>query len=167
MADTTASDQLFTELERFWPITVDQMSVIEHGLETGQLTMAALHDTAADGLQRLLDTTGIAASYAATRPVPGPCPDWCELPAGHPYEDASVSDVRYHQIKIGAAGTTSVEISADETLGADGQVTITGPRVVVLAEDDFTELDAATAGQLGWLLSVASGKLTRIGGQQR
>ncbi len=94
-------------------------------------------------------------------PVPGPCPAWCEQPAGHVYDSTATDGtyhLRFHEVEIG----DMVSVVQEEKRLADGTTVIGATHVACYI--DSTELDADRAAEQGAALLRAATKLREISG---
>lgn len=99
-------------------------------------------------------------------PTNRPCPPWCTVGAGHPYDVTTqcleTPDARIHDRSIGTAGDVTIRISAIEHvhLGEHGITIDVEPPTV----EDFEvgELEADQADELAHLLHTAAAQLRAI-----
>ena len=77
----------------------------------------------------------VEATVPAVTP---PCPAWCTLPAGHPYDSYDVgSDLPMTHLR-GHVGFTAEHVQVDATeRSQDGAVTVDVPTAFVNVEDDL------------------------------
>lgn len=98
---------------------------------------------------------------ARRRPtVTPPCPAWCRLETGHPYEGVdldNVTFVRFHESR--REGTTAV---SQEEWNRSGDVTLEPPTVSIL-DSVHEECTAARARELAAELLSAADLLDRVG----
>jgi len=138
-----------------FPITTAVPATFEAFMAANNLT----HDHPnLDGWRRVWQNEVQVEAGAPT--VMPPCPDWCTLPAGHPYDsydvggDLPLTHLREH------AGFTAEHVQVDATeRNQDGRVTVDAPTAFVNVEDD---LDAAAVRAFAADLLRAADELDRI-----
>ncbi len=111
-----------------------------------------------DGWRRVWQNELEVESSAPT--VMPPCPAWCTLPAGHPYDSYDVgSDLPMTHMR-GHVGFTAEHVQVDATeRNQNGMVTVDVPTAFVNVEDD---LDAAAVRAFAADLLRAADELDRI-----
>lgn len=99
-----------------------------------------------------------------------PCPAWCPMGAGHPYDQTTHEGdnlIRVHEVDAGAVElsdgrSVSATVDTCETVTADGRVTLTPPRAALFdtgALDDLTRDDLAA---LAAFLERVSARLAEV-----
>ncbi len=104
-------------------------------------------------------------------PVPStPCPSWCTLAAGHPYDSTTHEGdnlVRVHEVDAGEVilsdgRRVSALVDSCETITPDGRVTITKPRAALFDTNALDDLTGDDLGKLADFLGVVSAKLASV-----
>lgn len=98
-----------------------------------------------------------------------PCPVWCTLGAGHPYDDTTHDGgpIRVHEVDAGAVVLSSgrrvsAAVDASETVTADGRVTL-GPIVAnVFDGGNLSDLTQDDLGRLVGFLAIVAAQLRRV-----